>query len=213
MQACKVAITTVIGFLAFIGLITIFAIKSCSSTVTSLVNQAFDIPQQLEIKDGVYYITAPLKSKDFFLELSSPNLQKFCINIEKNIYYQRAEGGEQCFNGSCRFFFNQNIPETFEYLTEDNNGQCTVVNKHMISQSEVKRLYEISILVPEEVSAITKGQLKLIANNESRFDSSSHLSIGGRSRVDLEYSAPVINDQLLINNTLFKIEARTKEVQ
>ncbi|WP_263078145.1 hypothetical protein [Endozoicomonas sp. Mp262] len=206
MKAFKTLFITVAGFLTFIGLVTVFAIKSCSSTVSHLVDQAFNIQQEVTVKKGAYYFKVPLIPKDYFIELSEPSLENFCINPDHPIIYRAAKGGEQCFNGTCRFYFNQQIPDMFEYLTKDEQEQCSVINQYTVKKSEVKKLYEISLLVPEKVSDLSQETIKITANQDSQFESHSHLSIGHRTRIDLEYSKPVTHDQLIVNGQLFYIE-------
>ena len=211
MKSIKAIIFIVICFLAFIGLLSIIAIKSCTSAVNHLVDQAFDIEQRLTVKNGIYHIEVPLMTKDTFIESSSPQLESFCVDISQDIKYNGAEGGEECFNGTCRFYFKTKIPKTFEYLTTDEDGQCTVVNTFQVDPSAVKKLYEINILIPEDVSQDNENTIEIKALPESQFESSGYLSIGSRTRVDLEYSRPVKKDQLLINNQLFKIKAKSSK--
>ena len=204
MQAIKAGLITTGGFL-LLGLLTAFTLNSCSSTVSHLINQAFNIPQKIVLKKGVYHVQVPIKNKGYFLEMASDDFTQLCNNPDDPSLFNRAEGGEQCINDTCRFFFNNDIPESIEYLTKDNEGECAQINQLVVDPDKTRKIYEVSILIPKAVSTLSKGSLTIEKKAESKFNTFSQLSIGHRSRVDLEYTSPVTEDQLLINNILFKI--------
>lgn len=206
----KAPLITVIGFLSLIAFLVIFAVRSCTSTVNHLVDQAFDIKQEVRIKNGVYHIRVPLRARGYFIELSAPDLETLCIDPDRAPDYQSASGSAQCFNGYCRFYFNDTIPDTLEYLTLDEQGQCTVSNAHPVDKRQVKTLYELTILVPAKVAGRSSGTLEISATKRSQFESYTDLSIGVRIRIDFDYSVPIRSDQLLINGTLFILEVDSR---